>query len=58
MIVGFNLKGEDNRHRTVAIDTNDHEEAFSVVKEHYGARGIVRMMALIDGGKADVQKSE
>lgn len=58
MIVGLNLKGENNRHRTVVIDTKDHNEAFSIVKEHYGARGIVRMLALIDGGKSDVQESK
>lgn len=56
MLVGFNLKGE-NKHRTVTVDTDDHKIAIATARDHYKARGIVRMFALIIGGK-HVQESK
>lgn len=57
MIVGLNLKGENNRHRMGIVETDDYQVAMQVVKDHYGARGIERILVLIPGGK-DVQKSK
>lgn len=51
MIVGFNLKSEESRHRCVIVETNDYKEALATVKSHFGSRIVVRAFALIIGGK-------